>query len=126
MRTSVPITTRTGLDVLALYADVYATRHDLRPPTGYRAFRLGLGPVLMVPEGFEIPPNEDNNVRVVDTIGNGHPAISFSGDEETAYCACCVTITGCWTRDVRAALPEHGLKVVLEPANFSTVSLYLP
>ncbi|MEU9754347.1 hypothetical protein AB0D90_14575 [Streptomyces althioticus] len=125
MRTSVPITTRTGLAVLDLYADVYETRHDLRPPLGYRAFRLALGPVLMVPETFDVPDGHGDKVLLCDTVGNGHPAIVFTGDDETAYCDCCISITGCWTRDVREALPGRGLKVVLEPANTSTVSLYL-
>lgn len=125
MRTTLPVTPATGLAVLDLYVEVYAARHGLTPPTGHKAFRLGLGPVLMLPEAFDVPDAHSGKVYRCDTLGNGHPAISSSGDEETSYCEC-LSIGECWTADVRRLLPERGLKVVLEPANTSSVGLYLP
>ncbi|MGY1548380.1 hypothetical protein [Streptomyces sp. MN6] len=124
MRTALPITTSTALAVLDLYVEVYAARHGLTPPTGHKAFRLGLGPVLMLPEAFDVPDAHSSKIYRCDTLGNGHPAIAFSGDEETSYCDC-LSIGKCWTRDVRDRLPERGLKVTLEPENFATVGLYL-
>jgi len=124
VRTTQPITPATGLAVLDLYVKVYADRHGLTPPTGDKAFRLGIGPVLMVPDTIDAPAHSDKTVTC-DTLGNGHLAIAFSGDEETSYCDC-LSIGACWTADVRRLLPQHGLTVMLEPADFATVGLYQP
>ncbi|GGX46613.1 hypothetical protein [Streptomyces noursei] len=105
------VTVETARKVLDLYGTVYADKTGTSLTTGYRAYRSGTGPVLMVP-GFMADAEDGDKVYVCDTTGYGVPTIVWEG--ESGYCGCCDGIGGCLTRAVQEAADAASLGVHVE------------